>query len=233
MVSNKFKTVIVLVAIMATSGFLVPKAYLKYMNNRDFRPPFEKRLLKNIQLMDDVKGVISLTEFDNSIWFAYSTTSKAEKRNILVHKKIKALRERFPKQQFKTCIFLVDATPEDKSLLRSYREEEAQWLTEDDHIIAANVAILQKYMKNEFRFSQLPYLKEGEWIYDKDLIIIDNKQHLRGHLDFEKAQKVDQESAQSGNPMMQESRMNDLLVNSITYLLENPEEEDPALKGEK
>ena len=218
---------------MVISGIFVPRAYFKYINNSEFRPPFEKRLLKNIQLMDDTKGVISLTEFDNGIWLAYSTTTKKDARNTLVHEKVKALRARFPEQTFKTCIFLVDATPDDTSLLSSYRNEESKWLTKDDHIVAANVKILQKYMKNEFRFSQLPYLKDGLWIYDTDLIIIDNKQHLRGHLDFAKAREYDQESAQKGEAMLREGRVDALLTRSISHLLENPEEEDPALKGEK
>ncbi len=218
---------------MVASGVLIPQAYLRYMNNREFRPPFEKRLHKNIQLLDDLRGVISLAEFDHQIWVTYATTSAESSRNVLVHEKVQALRQRFPETEIRACIFLVDVTPEQKELLSIYRKALGEVLTEQDYLIAGNVQILQKYMKNEFRFSQVPYEKDDSWLYDRDLILVDSKQHLRGHLDFAKAQSLDQEAVKEGKPVSIERRIDERLVQSIQYFIDHPEEEDPALSGEQ
>jgi len=231
--SNTTITVLVLIGIMLLSGTLIPQAYMRYMNNREFRPPFEKRLTKNIQLLDDLRDVISISEFEGALWIAYSTTSDTSLRNTLAHDKMYALRKSFPEKPIKTCIFLVDATTEQKELLEQYRADHPKLLTKDDYVIAANVRVLQKYMKNEFRFSLLPYEKEGRWIYDKDLVLVDNKLHLRGHLDFQKAIELDQAAAQEGKALTLESKVDQLFYDSVKYLLEHPDEEDPALYGEQ
>jgi len=243
--SNITTTVLVLLGIIIASGVLIPMAYIRFMNSREFRPPFEKALTKNIQILDDLRGPTSLSEFEDSIWIAYCSSSQEGNENALIMEKVKALRARFPETELKTAIFIVDATIEQKEALAAYRAKFKDSLTENDYVIAANVKVLQKYLKNEFRFALLPYEKEGTWLYDRDLIILDRLpadangnrpilSHMRGHLDFAKAIELDQEAMKEGAKMAPyEMRLDQRLVDSIQYLIDNPHEEDPALSGEQ
>lgn len=243
--SNNTKTVLVLVAIMLASGLLIPQAYMRYLNKRDFRPPFEKALTKNIQILDDLRGVTSLSEFEDEIWLAYCSSTQAENENTLIHKKVQALRARFPDQTLKAAVFLVDVPTDQPEALKAYREAQAEFLTESDYLIASNVEVLQKYIKNEFQFSLLPYDKEGVWLYDQNLIILDRipadkngkrpvLAHMRGHLDFVRAIEQDQIAMEShASQAPHEEQLNQLLVGSIQYLIDNPDEEDAALSGEQ
>lgn len=240
---NTTKTVLVLLAIILLSGLLIPKAYFKYVSSREFRPPFEKGLTKNIELLDDQKGVISLSEFQGQIWIAYCTASAIP--NTLAQEKIKSLRASFPAIQLKTCAFLVDATETEGEKLKAYRTAHAATLTDSDRIVAANITVIQKYLKNEFRFALLPHLKDSVWTYDSDLILLDqipeeNKGlpqaalcHMRGHFNFEKATALDQALTDDGKAPIYMNRLTQVLIDSVAYLLENPNEEDPALIGEQ
>lgn len=215
------------------------------MNKREFRPPFEKALTKNIQLLDDQRGIISLTEFQGSIWVAYCTSSQDENQNLTIQNKVKRLRAKFPEEAIKACVFVVDATTEEAEKLSAYRTAHGEDFTDNDYIIAANVEVLKKYLKNEFRFSLYPYEKDGKWIYDQDLILLDRMPtsedgvgavlaHLRGHLDFTKAIELDEEAMRNhAKTAPYEEQLNQVMVDSIRYFIENPNEEDAALSGEK
>ena len=229
---------------MLISGILVPIAYLKFLNNQEFRPPFEKGLGRNIQLLDDKRGVISLGEFDSGIWLAYCTSSQEKNENSLIHKKVSDLRKRFPNTDIKACIFLVDASENEPEKLTQYRISHPT-LADADYIVAAKIPVVQKYLKNEFRFSVYPYEKEDRWIYDYDLIILDNLPqkektlpnallcHMRGHLNFKRAQEIDQEAIKNNSPMAAEQRLDELFVKTIQYLIDNPAEESAPLQGDR
>ncbi len=237
------KTVLILAAIIIASGALIPPAYVRYLNSREFRPPFEKALTKNIQLLDDKRNVISLSVFHGNIWLAYC--SSTQEVNKLNHEKVTNLRKQFPDTEIKACIFIVDATEKEKQKLINYRKTHSAFLTDSDYIVAANIKVVQKYIKNEFRFSLLPYEKDGKWTYDHDLILLDQISegtstlpqaalcHMRGHFNFTKAQSLDLQLKKSEEPMIYEERLDQLLHDSVSYLLDNPNEEDPALKGGK
>jgi len=243
--SNTTKTVLVLVGVILISGLTIPQAYLRYIEKREFRPPFEKALTKNIQILDDLRGATSLSEYQGHIWLAYCTSSQEENANVLLHQKVAKLRAKFPDETIKTAIFVVDATIEQKDTLSAYRQSFSEFLTEDDYVIAANVRVLQKYLKNEFRFALLPYEKDGLWLYDHDLIILDRMPvkesgvgavlaHLRGHLNFTKAIELDQQAIKENKPNAPfEEQLNKILVDSIQYFIDNPDEEDPLLSGEQ
>jgi|GEM_PF-4437249 len=230
---------------MIASGLIIPRAYIQYMNNRDFRPPFLSRIDYNIKILDDKRGVTSLDEFAGFLWVAYCTSSHENNDNVLIHKKVQALRAKFPDQQIKAAIFMVDATVEEAEKLSIYRQKHANFLTDEDYVIAANAEPLQKFLRNELQFEGIAYEKEGNWIYDPDLIIFDrlpsNKKgqwkvlaHIRGHFDYETAIMKDKEAMKQKQKVAPyEQKINDDLVRSFQYFIKNPNEKDKALMGEQ
>ncbi len=229
---------------MLISGLVIPQAYIRYMNSRDFRPPFEKGLTKNIRILDDLRGITSLDEFGGYMWVAYCSSSQADNKNLLLHKKMKQLRAKFPNETIKAAVFLVDVTIDETEKLTAYRTEHSDYLTDNDYVIAGNAEVLHKYLRNEFRFEGIPYEKDGVWNYDRDLIILDRLPedkdgnrpvlaHMRGQLDFHSAIELDQEAMKNNAKYVpNEERVNQLLVDTIQYFIANPNEEDAPLSGE-
>ena len=229
---------------MLISGLVIPQAYMRYLNSREFRPPFEKGLTKNIRILDDLRGVTSLDEFGGYIWVTYCSSSQEENQNALLHHKVNKLRAKFPQETIKAAIFLVDVTIEEKEKLSDYRLKYAKLFTKDDYVIAGNAEVVHKYLRNEFRFEGIPYEKDGLWKYDRDIIILDRLPadkdgnrptlaHMRGQLDFHGAVTKDQEAMKNNAKFApHEQAVNQLFVDTIQYLVANPNEEDKPLSGE-
>ena len=243
--NNTTALVLGLVAIMLASGLIIPQAYMRYMNNLDFRPPFEKGLTKNIRILDDLRGITSLDEFGGHLWVAYCTSTQEGNENLVIQQKVKALRARFPQETIKAALFVVDASITEPEKLAAYRAKHSEVLTDHDYVIAGNAEVLQKYLRNEFRFDGVPYEKEGAWIYDHDVIVLDRipadengnrptLAHMRGHINFVDAIQRDQDGIKTNAKYVRaEEDANKLLVNTITYLIENPNEEDQHLSGQQ
>ncbi len=243
--ANTTTIVLILVGIILISGIFVPQAYMRYLNNREFRPPFEKGITKNIRILDDLRGITSLEEFGGSLWVTYCSTTAPDHQNTLLHEKMQALRARFPEETIKAAIFLVDVTIDHPEQLAAYRQANAAYLTEADYIIAGNAEVVHKYLRNEFRFEGIPYEKDGRWHYDQDLIILDRLPadesgkrpvlaHMRGQIDFHGAIAADRDAMKAhAKYVPHEERTNQLLVDTIQYLIVNPNEEDAPLSGEK
>lgn len=220
---NNITLALILLAIAFVSGILIVNAYLKYVDNLDFRPPLERRLHKNLELLSDSGEIITISDLDGKLWLTFQTCAADGEKNETAHRIVEAARKRFPETQIYSCIFLVDTTPEELEQLKSYRKS-VDTLTENDFIVAAEVPLVQKYLKNEFRYGLLPYEKEGKWIYDSSIIAMGNDRHRRGLFDFEKAAAQDQKIIQNNGVPKSLSELETNFARTIDYLIKNPDE---------
>ncbi|MGE9268037.1 MAG: hypothetical protein ACQKBY_08065, partial [Verrucomicrobiales bacterium] len=98
---------------------------------------------------------------------------------------------------------------------------------------------VKEFLKNGFRFGIFPHLVDGEWVYDSNLMLLDQQAKVRGipggdwSYDFEKVAQMEADYAQARiehpdkeliAPPMTTAKFRDILLTSITYLRDHPPE---------
>ena len=92
---------------------------------------------------------------------------------------------------------------------------------------------LHKFIKNEFKANMLPYEEDGEWHYDKSLVLIDKNRHVRravvpqkrggapyvATFDFEQGKDWDKQGIKTGTDLSNVQQLEKLLGHTIEILL--------------
>jgi len=231
---------------MILSGIVLTFAYNRYLQERSApsdRPSFLTKITEpdvelltadgEIRNLQDLKGKVTLVIALPSEPQPESTASLEALADVMAH-----FEER--KEKPSVLAFILDGTntePEKMSVVLSEYGKEPQVLR-----VAANddgKSSLRSFLKAKMRFNITPSEKDGAFIYDSRLVLLDQFLHVRGHpgasrgWDFEKVAEFDRlyEEAKKENPDKEivppeftSEKLTKMLIGAIEYLYANPDE---------
>lgn len=233
------RTAWTLVTIMLVGGWLILKAYEKWavQQSADDRPSIVHRIQKERDLrvvrqdgktaeLHDLRGQVFAI---NVICLKNPGTSA---RSLAV---MKRLAEKYSdRADFNLVTLVVDPIPagEVVSILSEAAETHAmilpQWW-----LGASERDTLHTFIKNELKTAVAPHEKEGAWVFDPSIILVDKSGHLRravvpqkqggppfvATFDFDQAAKWDAEGKKTGTDLTNEAQLEHLLGKTIDTLL--------------
>ena len=237
------RTAFFLVVLMVMGGVLILKAYEKHSKEaaKDDRPSFETRISesKDLTFMRQDGKVTDLMALKGKVLVVQSLPrSQPDEMTTGV---MRRLLEKFPEEEDLVLVTLMldpgeagDLEEELADLAERLGAELPRW------VVGSNERpTLHKFIKNEFKANMLPYEKEGEWFYDRSLVLIDRNRHVRravipqkrggapyvAAFDFEKAEGWDEEGIKTGTELSNVGELEELLGETIELIL--TEEDTP------
>lgn len=216
-------TVLVLIAIMI-GGIFVAQAYVKLLKRQqtEFRPEYSKRLVKNLQLVRHDREAVSLGDLEGQVWLCAVVSVNQSETGELSRSAMKELAATFAESSdVKFLLATVDPEVETPDVLAAFAEENDLTLP-NWWMVGAEPERLRKYLKNEMRFGEFPHLNEaGEWVFDTSVLVVDRNRHIRGHFDFDRAQKLAEGLTQKGDDVDVVGQLTAQLEKTVNYLLTN------------
>ena len=177
------RTAWILVAIMVVGGILILKAYEKRTQEgeRDDRPSFVTQISgqKDLTFMRQDGELEDLMTLKGKVLVVQSLPQSQP--DGMTTGVMKRLSEQFADvDDFALVTLMLD--PGKPEGLKGELEKLAGELgaTLPQWTVATNDRpTLHKFIKNEFKANMLPHEKEGEWLYDASLVLIDRNRHVR------------------------------------------------------
>jgi len=238
-------TALILVAVIIGGGFAILWAYQNFgkRTSQSDRPSMEAKITDDCRMVtadakvrdiQNLKGEVTLALIASSELAAQSQPTLAAVRAVMSHFKE-------AEQQPKILVFVLDGvekSPEKMTnVLSELGSEPEVWRVAAS---ADGKVSVRAFLKNRLRFGVYPEVQEGEFIYDSKLVLLDQHLHLRGipgsneGWDFERVVKMEQQYATALKehadkdglipPPMTTGRLQDLLIQSIEYLYDHPDE---------
>lgn len=239
------RTAYALVAFMVFGGFYMLNSYDKYQTSeaeRDSSRPSYKHQVKNFGFVGDEGKVRQVAELQGKVWVAFTVTKEMRKKSQATIDAAIWLAEQFQENPEKSPTFVVfvldidaDKASELAEILPDFPKNIPIWR------IAAGEGKtpVKEFLKNSMRFGIFPHLENGEWLYDSNLLLLDQKAKVRGlpngdmSFDFETVAKMEAAYAQAEidhpskelNPLpMTSEKFRQILLDSVLYLQNHPPE---------
>jgi cytochrome oxidase Cu insertion factor (SCO1/SenC/PrrC family) len=231
------RTAFILLTVMLVSGVGVLVAYLKLAERQaaDETPSFKGRIEKNLRVWRQDEKEADLSELDGQVYvIAPVLFSKPEG-----WKHTREVLERLSKhyadrKDFHIVCLTVDPENETPKLLTGFANELGatlpQWW-----LGGAREESIHKFLKNILKMETIPYKKDGEWVYDGTLVIVDRDRHIRkgsvrsgtrsrldAKFDFEAAADWDAKHSPAEDPNRVSTDLENLLLQVVDYVLAKP-----------
>ena len=240
-------TAIKLVIFMILSGIALTFAYNKYLSEQSEtsdRPSFltkitdpEVELLTadgELRNLRDLKGRVTLVITLPKEPQPESRPSLEALRKVMAHFKE-------AEEQPAILAFVLDGSNTEPDKMKAVL---AEYGSEPDvlRVVADQdgKSSLRSFLKAKMRFNVIPSEKEGRFIYDTRLVLLDQHLHVRGHpgasrgWDFEKVAEFDRQYEEAQKqysekelqpPPYTSEKLTQMLIEAIEYLYQNPDEE--------
>lgn len=234
---KNYRTALILILVMIVGGIVILKAYEKRtkQGESDDRPSFVTQISdqKDLVFMQQDGELRELKELRGKVILVQVTPKGApDPLTTEVMQRFSAAYAQ--SEDFILLTLMLD--PGDAEGLKDQLEEFSvelgaglpQW------VVASNERpTLHKFVKNEFKANMLPHQKDGEWVYDHSLVLIDKNRHVRKAVvpqrrggapfvtsfDFEQAEKWDEEGIKTGTERSNVEQMEMLLGETIETVL--------------
>jgi cytochrome oxidase Cu insertion factor (SCO1/SenC/PrrC family) len=238
-------TAIKLVIFMIVSGVVLSFSYRRYQENTSDsrRPSFETRVTEpEVELLtadgksrnlQDLKGNVTLVLTLPKTPNAGSQPSLDALRAVMDEFKVTP-------QKPKVLVFVLDGSnsnPEEMAdVLAEYGEEpEVLRVVADEDAKTS----LRSFTKTKMRFNRIPTERNGVFDYDTRLVLLDQNMFIRGipglteGWDFETVAEMERKYEEAKRdspqkdlmpPLMTTPKLQEILIDSIKYLYENPNE---------
>lgn len=231
------RTALILGILMIVGGFLILKAYEKMSREaaKDTRPSFVTQISarKDLLFMRQDGERKELLTLKGKVLVVQSLPKNQP--DEVTTGVMKRLEEKFAETDDFALVTLMLDPGETEGLkveLANFAKElgaELPFWT-----VATNEQeTLHKFIKNEFKANMFPYQKDGQWQYDKSLVLIDKNRHVRravvpqkrggapyvAKFDFEQAAKWDADGIKTGTDFSNVEQLESLLVETIEILL--------------
>lgn len=232
-------TALWLVVLMIASGVGVLAAYMRWAERQadDERPGYVGRIDDKAEfgvVRQDESGA-KISDLFGKVWVVCGVSVSQpegwkESREVLLR-----LAERYAgREDFRIVCFTVDPEHESSAVLAATAKELGvglpQWW-----FAGAGEEYVHKFLKNKLRLGIMPHRKDGEWIYDSSITLIDQDRHIRQPtlrqgkyrrnrvtFDFQQAARWDAEGRTEGLEESNLATLEGLLVKTIDELLELP-----------
>jgi cytochrome oxidase Cu insertion factor (SCO1/SenC/PrrC family) len=235
------RTAWILVAIMFVGGFLILRAYNKHTQEgaKDTRPnlAFQISETKDLRFVRQDGQISDLMALKGKILVVQKLPlAQPDPLTIAVMKRVS---ERFRDNGDVALVTLMlDPGPAEglTGQLREMAEEIGAELPQ--WTVASNDRpTLHRFVKNEFKATRFPHEKDGRWVYDPSIVLLDHERHVRRAVipqkrggapfitpfDFEQAQEWDAKGVKTGIDLNHVEQMEVLLIETIEILLKEKE----------
>lgn len=234
---KNYRTALILLVVMIVGGIVILKAYEKRTKEgeSDDRPSFvtqisEPKDLVYMQQDGELKELMSLKGKVILVQVTPKSAPDAVTTDIM-----RRFSEAYAEEEDVVLLTLMLDPGDAEGLemqLKEFSKELGAGLPK--WIVASNErATLHKFIKNEFKANMLPHEKDGEWIYDHSLVLIDKNRHVRKAVvpqkqggasfvvgfDFEQAMKWDEEGIKTGTELNNAEQLEVLLNDTLGILL--------------
>ncbi|MDA7881188.1 hypothetical protein N9A94_02690 [Akkermansiaceae bacterium] len=237
-----------LVLLMVIGGIGLQYAYRNYQERtgKSDRPSMLTKVTDKTRLITSDKVVHDIQDLKGKVTLVLTLTKKIQPESQPSLDALKVVMEKFPEEAKRPhlLLFILDGSEEDpeamSKILAEYGDETKVWRVAADK---DGKVSLRAFMKNRLQFGIYPRLEEGRYVYDSQIVLLDQFLHVRGQpgashgWDFEKVvgwakeyeqARIDHPDKELTPVPMTEEGLQNLLIKSIEYLYANPDE-----KGQK
>ena len=174
------RTAFALVGIMLIGGFSILFAYNRWAKDQaaDDRPAFVTRLLQNFKVARQDGSEAGLLDGNPLLVLApvvfEDPESWATTREIL-----REFEERYAgREDLRIVALTVDPKAETAEELERYAAEVGAELPQF-WVAGAEEESTHKFLKNRLKAGIMPHRKDGRWVYDRSLVVVDPAGHVR------------------------------------------------------
>jgi cytochrome oxidase Cu insertion factor (SCO1/SenC/PrrC family) len=238
------RTAWILVAIMVLGGWLVLKAYETWATRQagDDRPAHIHQIRKerDLRVIRQDGKTADLFDLRGKVWVVHTLALGDPGSSRLSQAVMERLAAQYADQaDFALVSLVLDPPPAEQlvATLASHAQDHGMRLPQ--WWLAANeAATTHKFVKTELRANVFPHQKDGGWIHDSAIVLIDRSGHVRravvpqqrggqpyvATFDFEQAARWDAEGKKTGTDRSNGEELELLLTKTIDALLvESPE----------
>ena len=233
------RTALWLVVIMIASGVGIFTAYLKWAAGQagDDRPGFIGRIDNKAEfgvVRQDASGA-KISELFGKVWVVCGVSVNQPDDWKTTREVLLRLNERYAgRDDFRIVCFTVDPNQEDPAVLAKVAEEIGVGLP-NWWFVGAGEEYVHKFLKNKLRLGVMPHQKDGKWVFDASLIVVDRDRHIRQAtlkqgkyrrqkvtFDFEQAAIWDAEGRTQGLAKSNVETLEELLVKTLDEMIAQP-----------
>ncbi|MDC0324934.1 hypothetical protein OAL42_02580 [Akkermansiaceae bacterium] len=238
-------TAIKLVIFMIVSGVVLSFSYRRYQENTSDsrRPSFETRVTEpEVELLTADGKSRNLQDLKGNVTLVLTLPKTPNPGSQPSLDALRAVMDEFKAtpQKPKVLVFVLDGSnsnPEEMAdVLAEYGEEpEVLRVVADEDAKTS----LRSFTKTKMRFNRIPTEKNGVFDYDTRLVLLDQNMFIRGiprmtdGWDFEAVAEMERKYEEAKRdspekdltlPLMTTPKLQEILIDSIKYLYENPNE---------
>ncbi len=233
------RTAWILVGIMILGGGLILKSYEKWAvkQSADDRPSIVHRIQKerDLRVVRQDGKTADLFDLRGHVWAVNVISLGAPETAERSMGVMKRLAEEFSgTEEFNLVSLVVDPLPAEEAVTTLAKAAESQGMKFPKWWLGTNEPkTLHKFIKNELKAAVPPHEKDGRWVFDTSIVLIDKNGHLRravvpqqrggppfvATFDFDQAAGWDAAGKQTGNELSNEAQLEALLVTTIRTLL--------------
>jgi len=241
------RTAWILVAIMIIGGTIILKSYEQWTvkNSGNLRPAKPYRIAKerDLRIYRQDGEVVDLHDLYGKV-FLIQTISldqpQTDQRSSAVMQRVAA--EFADEPDFTLVSLVVDPIPREDLDATLKQTAAARGMLMPKWWLGTNEPkTLHKFIKNELKTSVFPHRKDGQWIYDTTLVLIDRDRHIRravvpqknqkgppyiARFDFDQAAGWDADGIKTGTERSNEQELEALLIKTIRDVLKEPGAKD-------
>lgn len=238
-------TAIKLVIFMIVSGVVLSFSYRRYQENTSDsrRPSFETRVTEpEVELLTADGKSRNLQDLKGNVTLVLTLPKTPNPGSQPSLDALRAVMDEFKAtpQKPKVLVFVLDGSnsnPEEMAeVLAEYGEEpEVLRVVADEDAKTS----LRSFTKTKMRFNRIPTERNGVFDYDTRLVLLDQNMFIRGipglteGWDFEAVAEMERKYEEAKRdlpekdlipPLMTTPKLQEILIDSIKYLYENPNE---------
>jgi cytochrome oxidase Cu insertion factor (SCO1/SenC/PrrC family) len=238
------KTALWLFVIMIASGIGIYAAYMKWGRQQmekqaeHSRPGIVGRIDNKAEfgvVRQDASGA-KISDLFGKVWVVCGVSVKQPDTWQATREVLLRLNQRYGgREDFRIVCFTVDPDQEGPAVLDAAAKELGVGLP-NWWFVGAGKEYVHKFLKNQLKLGIMPHQKDGKWIYDSSITLIDRDRHIRRAVvpqkrggppyvavfDFAQAAEWDAQGKKTGIDKSNAEQLEFLLTQTIDELLAQP-----------
>ena len=253
------RTALILVALMVASGVGIPLAYKKWMREQSEkaktdqqpalagnpggvekpeRPAIVGRIDNKAEfgvVRQDASGA-KVSELFGKVWVVCGVSVKEPDGWKATREVLLRLNQRYAgNDDFRIVCFTIDPNKEGHEVLDAAAKELGVGLPKW-WFAGAGEEFVHKFLKNQLKLGIMPHQKDGKWVYDSSITLVDRDRHIRravipqqrggqpyvAPFDFAQAADWDAKGVKTGVDRNNSEQLEFLLTQTIDELLAQP-----------
>ena len=235
-------TGLVLLVMILVGGWLVLKAYDQWSRGQsgDDRPAVIYRITpeRDLRMLRQDARTVDLVNLRGNVIAVHVISLRdpqVSELGMTVMKRLAA--SRTAAKNFNLVTLVIDPEPSEKLLKTLADTAATHQMTLPQWWCGSNEPkTLHKFIKNELKANVYPYEKDGKWLYDSSIVLLDKNGHIRravvpqkqggapfiATFDFDQAAAWDAKGAKTGTEYNNVGQLEILLNHTIDKLLAEP-----------